>query len=478
MLPDTLLRDFAIMLGAESPGVPVDWEKQGFPSDVGRLLAAVGGSTCGDLQFFERSEVEAVRAHGDKLGADFEAGKSEVAAHALWGADWYPIARSSSEIYAYAPLGCLRGPPGQIVCFDIESGEYWEGFPSMAFWIGALKAACEGALGQNATSGARRWAAARSRLFRVDLPKPREEQRAKARFFDPPRTSPMSVDAEIERRDFTLFVLRALSFGRNPSETLGAIAHALDAEVPYCNLETLARASQDDAAALGRSWLGPLLAKHAAKKNVTQLLFGTDYRSNSFRLWIWPGEPGYTPSASERIANSTPCFGELCTVIDTPDVGFSSEAWAFVSWSAAFLIRALLDAAARSLPWEGALSVMLNQTQLGVCDTDGFVPTPVSIARTQLESARKKSVAGLRQMNFPGQSTKFVDHPLPVASEDTRRLRHPDGRAWEVVVGADSWECTIVESDGERDTFTRPIKTGWEVETLIAAQLRAGFVEA
>jgi hypothetical protein len=87
-------------------------------------------------------------------------------------------------------------------------------------------------------------------------------------------------------------------------------------------------------------------------------------------------------------------------------------------------------------------------------------------------------VAGLRQMNFPGQSTKFVDHPLPVASEDTRRLRHPDGRAWEVVVGADSWECTIVESDGERDTFTRPIKTGWEVETLIAAQLRAGFVEA
>jgi hypothetical protein len=47
-----------------------------------------------------------------------------------------------------------------------------------------------------------------------------------------------------------------------------------------------------------------------------------------------------------------------------------------------------------------------------------------------------------------------------------------------VVADASSWQCTMLESDGERHTFTRPIATGWEVETLVAAQLRAGFVEA
>jgi hypothetical protein len=240
----------------------------------------------------------------------------------------------------------------------------------------------------------------------------------------------------------------------------------------------LARAAQDDAAALGRSWLIPLLAKHAANKKVSQLLFGVEYRSNGLRLWMWPGVPGYAPSSSERIASSTPCFAELYAIIDTPDVGFSSEAWTFVSASAAFLVRALLDDVARSVPWDGPLNVMLDQAQLGICDRDGFVPTPLSIARTQLSSARNKTAAGLEQMGFPGQPPNIVDHPLPVASDDTRRLRHPDGRAWDVVIGADSWQCTMLDSDGERDTFTRPIKTGWEVETLIAAQLRAGFVMA
>jgi hypothetical protein len=101
----------------------------------------------------------------------------------------------------------------------------------------------------------------------------------------------------------------------------------------------------------------------------------------------------------------------------------------------------------------------------------------LTIARGQLASERKKTGAGLEQMGFPGQVPTFVDHPLPTATETTRRLRHPDGRAWEVTIGAESWQCTMVESDGEADTFTRPIKTGWEVETLVAAQRRAGFVE-
>jgi hypothetical protein len=120
--------------------------------------------------------------------------------------------------------------------------------------------------------------------------------------------------------------------------------------------------------------------------------------------------------------------------------------------------------------------VVYGDTQLGICDTDGFVPTPLSIARARLASLRNETATGLKRMGFEGGSMRYVDHPVP-ATDGTRRLRHPDGRAWEVVIHGDSFELTMVEGDGERDTFTRRIETGWEVETLVAAQLRDGFVD-
>jgi hypothetical protein len=481
MLPDALLKDFVNALSARSDTksrtAHVDWEKRGLPGDVGRLLSAVGGAAYGDLRFVELSELEEARELWDKLVTDFEAGQSSIGAHALWNPNWYPIAQSSVEVYAYDPIGCFRGRPGQIVGFDFKGGQSWGLFPSIGFWLAALKAGLEGAPEENAVYAARRWAEVRQKFCRVSLPETPDEQRSKHRF-ELPRSVVIDVADELERCDFTLLVLHALSRARKPHEVLGEIARALDAAVPYCNLQRLQNAELGDVEELSRAWLTPLLAKHAAKKGVSQLLFGIETRSNGIDLWMWPCAPGQEPSRSERAASRAPCFGQLYEIIDSPDVGFSSEAWDFIYASAAFLIRGLIDKCASRLPWGGELDVVLGRTLLGRCDADGFVPTPLPIASSQLQSARKQNVGGLKQMNFAGKLPNVHDHPLPAdAWTDARRLRHPDGRAWEVVVNGDSWQCTTVESDGQRETFTRPIKTGWEVETLIAAQVRAGFVE-
>jgi hypothetical protein len=426
--------------------------------------------------FVDADELEMLRAHWDQRAADFEAGRSVVvAADALWCPGWYPLARSGSELYAYAPLGCFGGPPGQILRFDTEAGELWEGLPSMAFWIGSLEAACERGLEAHAASAARRWAAGRGRLFQAVLPASSDERRAEARFRVVRSYSPQE-----EMYDGSLFLRHAMRTGRSTEETLRAIAHALDAHVPHCNLQSLAEVRREDIRPLAHSWLRPLLRVHAAKKYVSQLGFGIESRRDALHLWVWPSARGAEPTVSELHGNSVPCLRALSKLLHDPQVGFSSEAWTFARASAAFLIRDLLNEVAAGLPWEGPLEVWLRgeSVQLGLFDADGFVPTPSAIARAQLASSRTRDETGLERMGFPGRLPKFIDHPVPERADGARRLQHPDGRVWDVVADASSWQCTMLESDGERHTFTRPIATGWEVETLVAAQLRAGFVEA
>jgi hypothetical protein len=153
------------------------------------------------------------------------------------------------------------------------------------------------------------------------------------------------------------------------------------------------------------------------------------------------------------------------------------DGWEFIHGFVTLLVRGVLDACAAELPWDTELTVLHEQRsmQLGRCDRDGFVPTPLAIAEKQRKDARESYVAGLKAMNGPAP-TPLRDYLPADAASAVRRLRHPDGRGWEVSVEGGKMHVTMIDSDGERDTFTRPVKTGWEAETLVAAQLRAGFL--
>lgn len=67
-------------------------------------------------------------------------------------------------------------------------------------------------------------------------------------------------------------------------------------------------------------------------------------------------------------------------------------------------------------------------------------------------------------------ATRSRDHPVPASAwSGVRRLRHPDGRMWEVRVQGREAAYPLVESDGEKTCFNRPLVTGWKAEALVAA---------
>lgn len=325
--------------------------------------------------------------------------------------------------------------------------------------------------GANVAAVARDWLIARGQLFQVV---PASTDVGDDRFALPP-VGLQYADHQVEHTDFTLFILHAMSSGLDPAPVLRDIARALDAALPYCNLAELATAPLDDATALARTVLIPYFAKHAAAKNVERLVFQFESGARP-RFGVWAGPTASKPVRTEATGLGFECMRAVHEMIESSPLGVTTETGTFIHATSAFLVRALLDAAAPALPWEHELDVYLGSIRLGRCDRDGFVPTPIPIAHAQLLLERERTTAGLVRMGFPGIPPTTIDYPVPAAAA-TRSLRHPDGRRWGVTIRGERLHSTLIEGT-EAETFKRPVKTGWELETFVAAQLRAGFVDA
>jgi hypothetical protein len=160
-----------------------DWSGTDVPGDVVRVLTAVGGWRYGDFKFVEPSELEKARQFWNELVEAFEAGRSGTWNHAFWNTAWYPLAQSSVETYAYDPIGCFGGAPGQVVSFDFKGGDDWHVFASVSAWLSALTEGFETEeKGKDAIFAANTWARSQGSMRTVKLPEAPDERRAKQRF--------------------------------------------------------------------------------------------------------------------------------------------------------------------------------------------------------------------------------------------------------------------------------------------------------
>lgn len=159
-----------------------DWSGSGVPDDVVRVLTAVGGWSYGDFQFVEPGKLDETRRFWNGLCEAFETGRSEIWNHAFWNPAWYPLAQSSVEVYAYDPVGCFGGAPGQVVSFDFKGGASWHVFPSIDAWLSALTEGFEVEEKKaDAISSGNAWARTQRLLTIVPLPEG-AERRSSARF--------------------------------------------------------------------------------------------------------------------------------------------------------------------------------------------------------------------------------------------------------------------------------------------------------
>ena len=437
------------LLSAFADGLPAGpTDRSDLPGEVGRLLALVGGRTCGDVHFLAASAVEKVCAR--------------LVNNPCWNPAWWPLATTATELYAYDPIGSFRGRPGRVISFELEYGGECTLIPTLSLWLGAMIEVRD--RGSDVAALARDWLRVRGQLY-VSVPTTLDDDR-----FGSPIAVVHQVDEQRERVDFTLFILHAISFGRDPADALREIASVLDAALPYCDLAQLATAPRDDAATLARTVLVPHLTKHA--KNVERLVFDFDSMAKP-SFGVWAGASAAEPVRSAPTALGFDCGQSLHDLIKAAATGYTTEAWTFIRASAAFTIRELLDGAAPQLPWEHELDIYLGPVLLGRCDRDGFVPTPIPIAREELRRQRERMTAGLVNMGFPDTSPLTSDHPIP-ATPKVREIRHPDGRQWELSIVGEKFRATLTDGT-ETETFQRAVKTGWEMEVFVAAQLRAGF---
>lgn len=187
MITDGTFQEFVRVLGAHKkvkrgPLVRFEWEKAGVPGDVGRILAAVGGWSYGDLRFTKHSDLDTDRQMLTKFVGDFEAGRSETWNHAFWNPAWYPLAMSSVDVHAFDPIGCFGGPPGQVVWFDFKGGDSWSVFSSASAWLSALTEGFGSDAKEDALFAAFTWARENGTLTEMKLPEGLAEQRSAQRF--------------------------------------------------------------------------------------------------------------------------------------------------------------------------------------------------------------------------------------------------------------------------------------------------------
>ncbi len=186
MITDSLFQLFVRTLGSHKyvkrgSITRFEWEKAGFPADVGRVLTSVGGWKYVDYRFTEPTQMDEARASWNRLADDFEEGRSAVWHHAFWNRGWYPLAVSKSEVHAFDPIGCFGGTPEQVVTFDLVGGDSWRVYPSISAWISALIEGFESE-GKDALEKAHAWARANRTTVEVKLPPTLEEQRSPHRF--------------------------------------------------------------------------------------------------------------------------------------------------------------------------------------------------------------------------------------------------------------------------------------------------------
>ncbi len=464
MLSDDRLLAFMKALSARSNDAPRPRGEApaDLPADVRSLLGALAGRAFGDVGFATFTELaEAI---------------ASPPATPLWNAAWMLVASTETDLYAYDPLGCFRGRKGQVICLARADATECNVYPSLDFWLGALEHGAAEHPEAYPSNGARYWAEARGRLECVALPGGAEPGSG-AQLFDHPLSSVNYVGASRNELRFDLFVAYALSRGRDVEPVLGEIARRCDEAVPYCQLGRLEEVGPEDASRYV-SWFDGLVAKHAKKKGVTRLLFAQDSVAGGRGFYMWPAATTEEPGFVQRAASFTRAFERFAQVADEIELRFSSERFRFGAALLTFVVRDLLEASAARLPFEGELDVLVDGRLVGRVDTDGFVPAPLSLVELQDAANRDSATRGMRAMGFPGTPSTHVEHPIPRdATLPTRTLRHPDGRSVDVTTEASKWTCTMVEADGERDTFSRPVKTGWEAETFVAAQRRQGFVE-
>lgn len=186
MITDGVLQLFVRTLGSHKHVkrgaiTRFDRDDASVPADVARVLDQIGGWRYGDLTFTEPAKLESERAMWNNLVDDFEAGPSNTWNHAFWNRAWLPLATSSVELYAFDPIGCFGGAPGQVVSFDFKGGDSWHVFPSMTTWLSALTDGFEGE-GKDALNAAYAWARATKNCVDVKIPPTLEEQRSPQRF--------------------------------------------------------------------------------------------------------------------------------------------------------------------------------------------------------------------------------------------------------------------------------------------------------
>lgn len=274
--------------------------------------------------------------------------------------------------------------------------------------------------------------------------------------------------------DFREFIHEGLCrYGTIDEFMLGLIG-AHEEVAPEWSWGPLRRVTFDETEALRTSWLVPCLARAASDRAVTAIL--VDFESGGWDdMWMVASGDMSRPRRSDRVnglahsravaALARACLeGERCPHHEARHVfvGYAAKATAEV-----------LTAGCASLPWERRLEVVAAGLHIGRIDRDGFIPTPLSLARRRLRDARAQEEVWLRERGGP---TLLPYAPYRTRDEGLHRLRHPDGRMWEAEVVEKSVHLRFTDGLGEVPARER-VRDMRAFEDEVGVDLAAGGPE-
>ena len=199
-----------------------------------------------------------------------------------------------------------------------------------------------------------------------------------------------------------------------------------------------------------------------------------------FRIYTHVGDE---PGRGQMLASvlQMPVFDMLERVAEEPMGVTPIALYPLIYTVEAFALATALDRCAAALPEEGHLEVVAADGVwlLGRATHEGFVPTPLELARGRYLARRQRSIAGLRAMDAPeailAEASRAPSEVPADWFEAQQRFRHPDGRIWEITIGDKGVDIVGVDDDGDR--FVRRIEgfDRWDAEALVASQTRDGF---